>query len=104
MLRHKLRRAAMVLAGVVMLAAMGVWVRQAFSEPVVQGQGKAAEQRSAESLTSEFARLQKMIKPKPGGFEEIPWMTSLWEARKKAAAEGKPLLIWTGEGHPLGHT
>jgi hypothetical protein len=31
-------------------------------------------------------------------------MTSLWEARKKAAAEGKPILLWVGDGNPLGWT
>jgi hypothetical protein len=48
--------------------------------------------------------LRALIKPKPGGFDDLPWMTDLWEARKKAAAEGKPLLVWVGDGHPLGWT
>ena len=51
-----------------------------------------------------FDRLRALIKPKPGGFDDLPWMTDLWEARKKAAAEGKPLLVWVGDGHPLGWT
>ena len=51
-----------------------------------------------------FDKLRALIKPKPGGFHDIPWMTDLWEARKKAAAEGKPLLVWVGDGHPLGWT
>jgi hypothetical protein len=52
----------------------------------------------------QFEKLQAMIKPKPGGFADVPWMTDLWAARKKAAAEGKPLLVWVGDGHPLGWT
>jgi hypothetical protein len=34
---------------------------------------------------------------------DVPWMTSLWRARERAAREGKPLLIWAagGGGHPL---
>ncbi|HMF19501.1 MAG TPA: hypothetical protein VKE98_20005 [Gemmataceae bacterium] len=52
----------------------------------------------------QFENLHALIKPKPGGFADIPWMTSLWEARRKAAAEGKPILIWVGDGHPLGFT
>jgi len=52
----------------------------------------------------EFDKLRALIKPKPGGFDDIDWMTDLWEARKKAAAEGKPLLVWVGDGHPLGWT
>jgi hypothetical protein len=47
-----------------------------------------------------------MIKPMPGQFawrEEIPWLTSIQEARLKAAAEEKPLLIWiAADGQPLG--
>src|SRR5262249_17575179 len=54
--------------------------------------------------SDQFGRIQALIKPKPGGFADIPWMTDLWEARKKAAAEGKPILIWVGDGHPLGFT
>lgn len=50
------------------------------------------------------ARLRKVIKPLPGEdpFDTIPWETDLWEARKKAAAAGKPLLLWEMDGHPLG--
>jgi hypothetical protein len=28
-------------------------------------------------------------------------MTDLWEARRRAAAEGKPMLVWEMDGHPL---
>lgn len=57
------------------------------------------------SLSPEaFPKLHALIRPKPGGFDEIPWLTSLWQARKKAAAEGKPILLWVGDGHPLGWT
>ena len=35
-------------------------------------------------------------------FAEIPWRTSLWEARQVAAKEGKPILLWEMDGHPLG--
>jgi hypothetical protein len=52
----------------------------------------------------DFDKLRQLIKPRPGGSDDIPWMTSLWEARQRAAAEGKPLLVWTGEGHPCGFT
>ena len=46
-----------------------------------------------------------LIKPSPGEspWMEIPWLTSVWEARKKAAAEGKPMFIWAGSGGgPIG--
>jgi len=52
-----------------------------------------------------FDRLHAMLLPQPGEakWAELPWLTSLTEARKKAAAEDKPLLIWAaGGGHQLG--
>jgi hypothetical protein len=50
--------------------------------------------------TEQFAGVYRMIKPQPGElrFQEIPWLLSVWEARKKAAAEGKPILVWSGSG------
>jgi hypothetical protein len=35
---------------------------------------------------------------------KVPWLTSLVEARKQAAAEGKPILLWDTDGSPLGCT
>ena len=58
----------------------------------------------AKILAEQFDKLREIIRPKPGGFDDVPWMTDLWQARKKAAAEGKPILIWVGDGHPLGWT
>ena len=62
--------------------------------------GTAAEPISAD----EFPRLFKLIKPAAGEekWQKIPWLSSLWEARKKAAAEGKPILLWEMDGNPLG--
>jgi hypothetical protein len=53
----------------------------------------------------QFDKLYKMIKPQPGEslFMQIPWELSLWEGRQKAAAEGKPMLVWAGGwGVPIG--
>jgi hypothetical protein len=52
----------------------------------------------------QFEKLRTQIKPDPGGFEDIPWMTNLSEARRKAAAEGKPMYVWSGGGPPCGFT
>lgn len=51
----------------------------------------------------EFAKLHALIKPLAGEekWQQIPWLTDLWEARRKAAAEGKPILLWEMDGHPL---
>lgn len=49
-------------------------------------------------------KLRKIIRPGVGEdpFDTIPWETDLWEARMKAAAAGKPILLWEMDGHPLG--
>jgi hypothetical protein len=55
---------------------------------------------------ADFGRLQALIRPGPGEekWAEIPWLSNLWEARRRAAAEGKPILLWEMDGHPLGCT
>jgi hypothetical protein len=53
---------------------------------------------------SDVTRLRTIIRPTAGEdpFDTIPWETNLWAARKKAAAAGKPILLWEMDGHPLG--
>ena len=55
---------------------------------------------------SSFDRLHALIKPDSAAekWAQIPWLADLWEARRKAAAEGKPILLWEMDGHPLGCT
>jgi len=52
----------------------------------------------------QFAKLHALIKPGKGEekWTQIPWRTSLWQARREAAARGKPILLWEMDGHPLG--
>jgi hypothetical protein len=66
----------------------------------------AGEQAPRALPTDSFERLHKLIAPGPN---EAPWMQVAWmpssdiyAARKKAAAEGKPLLLWYMAGEPLG--
>jgi hypothetical protein len=62
---------------------------------------------AAQPIASEqFEPLHALIRPQPGEerWAEIPWMTSLWQARQRAAAEGKPILLWEMDGNPLGCT
>jgi hypothetical protein len=58
--------------------------------------------------TGSFDALHRLILPQPGEFawyEEIPWLTSVQAAREKAAAEGKPILVWcSADGQPCGAT
>ena len=55
---------------------------------------------------AEAGKLRPLIKPSENEarWDQIPWITSLWDARMKAAAEGKPLLIWEANGNPIGIT
>ena len=52
----------------------------------------------------QFDKLRAVIKPQSGEdkWAGIPWRTDLWQARKEAAAQGKPILLWEMDGHPLG--
>ena len=62
--------------------------------------GRCAEPIQPQHLN----KLLALIKPQSNEekWTQIPWMTNLWEARKKAAAEGKPILLWEMDGNPLG--
>ena len=47
------------------------------------------------------------VKPQKGEspWREIPWLTNVTEARRKASAEDKPLVIFTAaDGSPLSRT
>jgi hypothetical protein len=60
---------------------------------------------SKSALTAEqFEKLRGLIKPHPGEdkWAEIPWTSQLWDARRQAAAQGKPILLWEMDGNPLG--
>ena len=54
----------------------------------------------------DFDRLHRLASPAPdeSAWATIPWSASLWEARQRAAEEGKPILLWEMDGHPLGCT
>ncbi len=54
----------------------------------------------------QFGKLRTLIKPDPGEdrWARIPWVTDLTQARRLAAAQGKPILLWEMDGHPLGCT
>ena len=54
----------------------------------------------------QLKRLQALIRPTANedNWDRIPWQINLWEARKQAAAQGKPILLWEMDGNPLGCT
>jgi hypothetical protein len=51
-----------------------------------------------------LGKIQALIRPAKGedAWADIPWLTDLWQARKLAAEQGKPILLWEMDGHPLG--
>ena len=103
MLLTKLKTAALVLAACLPFTGTGFLVPQ---NPL-HAQGKA-EPKAADALTelspAQFGKFHAFLRPKANEmrFGEIPWMFDLWEARKHAAAEGKPLLILAASGNPCG--
>jgi hypothetical protein len=52
----------------------------------------------------QFEIMCRMIKPNKfeWNWTEIPWAANLWDARRQAADEGKPLFVWSMDGEPLG--
>jgi hypothetical protein len=60
-----------------------------------------------EITPTDFERLLAAIKPQQGEspWREIRWHTNVTEARRKASAENKPLVIFTAaDGSPLSRT
>lgn len=69
---------------------------------VVVGCAAAADPVPAD----QFDKLRAVIKPHTSEqkWEQIPWLSDLWQARQLAAEQGKPILLWEMDGHPLGCT
>jgi hypothetical protein len=68
--------------------------------------GVAAD-RVPEIAAGDFQRLLTAIKPQPGEspWREVPWLTNVTEARRKASMLDKPLVIFTAaDGSPLSRT
>jgi hypothetical protein len=42
--------------------------------------------------------------PEEDAFLRIPWRFNILQARSESSRTGKPLFIWSMNGHPLGHT
>jgi hypothetical protein len=66
----------------------------------------AARTGGAEPDTGAFRQLLAYIRPRPDEvkWQEIPWQTDLWEARRLAAQQGMPIFLWAMNGNPLGCT
>jgi hypothetical protein len=73
---------------------------------VICSQRAAAQPAAAQPAADSVEKLQRLIAPAPDESQwmQVPWMPSsdIYAARKKAAEEGKPLLLWFMAGEPLG--
>jgi hypothetical protein len=108
----KSKTAALVLAACPAFTGTGFLVHTALAENSPQAQAKAelnaANQEVSDAVTeltpAQFGKFHALLRPKADEmrFGQIPWLFDLWEARTKAAAEGKPLLILGAAGNPCG--
>lgn len=67
----------------------------------------AAQKNGAPALTSKtFERWLDFIKPSKDelAYERIGWRNRFWPAVEEARELGRPILLWTMNGHPLGCT
>ncbi|MEX2561058.1 MAG: hypothetical protein WD403_14140 [Pirellulales bacterium] len=83
-----------------------VWIVLALGAALLPCAGTGRVQ-AAEALTrGAYDQVVELVRPE--GIDqlvgEIPWGIDLWQARRQAAAEGKPILLWEMDGHPLGCT
>jgi hypothetical protein len=74
------------------------------------GLGAAGLEPSKNAVTSKsWEGLHKLLLPQKGDYpwEQVTWYASLWHARKKAAAEDKPIFVFVtggaGFNDPLGN-
>jgi hypothetical protein len=108
----KLKTAALVLAACPAITGTGFLVHPVLAENPPQEQAKAepnaANQEVSDAVTeltpAQFGKFHALLRPKAAEmrFGQIPWLFDLWEARTKAAALGKPLLILGASGNPCG--
>ena len=104
----KLKTTALVLPACLVFTGTSLVMHQALAEKPPQAGSKAANPKVSDAITeltpAQFDKFHALLRPKAKEmrFGKIPWMFDLWEARKKAAAEGKPLLILGASGNPCG--
>jgi hypothetical protein len=76
------------------------FTRLAFCLSVVLATSGLRAEEPALLPRKQFDKMHRFLKRQPNEsrWMEIDWYPSVWEARQKAAAEGKPLFIWAGSG------
>lgn len=66
----------------------------------------AAMLQFAEPSAANYRELLAFIQPsaKEQAYKEISWRNEFWPAVLEAKKLGRPILLWTMNGHPLGCT
>ncbi len=72
--------------------------------PTASAAQAAVEATAADAADRDSAALARAIAPSQAelAWLSVGWDTDLWHARRRAQAEGKPILLWAGWGDPLG--
>ena len=62
--------------------------------------------QEVEPTAANFKQWLTFIQPdaKEQAYKEIPWRNHFWTAVQEAKELGRPILLWTMNGHPLGCT
>lgn len=62
--------------------------------------------QSLEPNAENYRQWLTFIQPdaKEQAYKEIDWRVKFWDAVTEAKALGRPILLWTMNGHPLGCT
>lgn len=89
--RPAVRRAATALGLLAAIAASTLATGSAGAVPDLRE--AAADPALADAVRPQADELRWM---------EIDWQTDLWQARRAAYDEGKPIFLWQMDGHPLG--
>ena len=60
----------------------------------------------AATVSAQDAAVWKRVHPTPAelAWRKVDWKPTFWEGIVEAHKEKKPILLWTMNGHPLGHT
>ncbi|MBL8793189.1 MAG: RNA polymerase sigma factor, partial [Planctomycetia bacterium] len=104
LLWERLRAGTLLLACSLLLTGSGWLTYRAIAQTVAVAQADDTPPSAADEA-ERFAQAHRLLLPQPGEarWREVPWLTSLREARRRAAAEGKPIfLVVAGKDSPLG--
>ena len=63
-------------------------------------------QQAVEPNAQNFQEWLKFVQPdaQEQAYKEVDWRNHFWTAVQEAKGLGRPILLWTMNGHPLGCT